>query len=169
MESDRFCGATHQELRRTLALVCMVWKRAARTICRGMELSSVAAWTSFMWRQMTTWEKSGKFASGMITQVHYVVSIIGPDLFSYFQFCSLRCTKSNTRPSSLPSMICKIANKSNAESRNYISFVLCFVLLCVTHGHFGYVITFSFNTPLLAFGNSGEHLLNSLEPLFSCF
>lgn len=161
MESDRFCGATLQELRHTLALVCMVWKRAARTICRGMELSSVAAWTSFMWRQMTTWEKSGKFASGMITQVHYVVTITGPGLFSYFQFCSLRCTKSSTRH--------LVQNNKQINGKNDISFVLCFILLCFTHGHFEHVITFSFNTPLLAFGNSGEKLLNSLPPLFSCF
>lgn len=126
MESDRFCGATLQGLRHMLALVCMVWKRAARTICRGMELSSVAAWTSFMWRQMTTWAKSGKFASGMITQVHYVVTITGPCLFSYFQFCSLRCTKSSTRQSSLPLMIFKIANKSNVR----MIFLLFYVLFC---------------------------------------
>lgn len=34
-----------------------------------MELFSVAAWTSFTWRQTTTLEKFGKFASGMIIQV----------------------------------------------------------------------------------------------------
>lgn len=34
-----------------------------------MELFSAAAWTSFTWRQTTTWEKFGKFASGTIIQV----------------------------------------------------------------------------------------------------
>lgn len=62
-----------------------------------------------------------------------------------------------------------VQNSKQIKCKNDISFVLCFILLCFTHGHFEHVITFSFNTPLLAFGNSGEMLLNSLRPLFSHF
>lgn len=62
-------GMTRQAPQHMLASVCMVWTRAALAICRGMEPFSVAAWTSFTWRQMTTWEKFGKFASGTTTQV----------------------------------------------------------------------------------------------------
>lgn len=62
-------GFTHQAPRPMLASACMVWTRAGLAICRGMELFNAAAWTSFTWRQMTTWGTFGKFASGMITQV----------------------------------------------------------------------------------------------------
>lgn len=65
-----YCGMLYQAPQHMLASVCMVWARAVLTICKDMELFSVAAWTSFRWRQMTSWGRFGKFASGTTIQVY---------------------------------------------------------------------------------------------------
>lgn len=65
-----YCGMLHQAPQLMLASVCMVWTRAVLTICKEMELFSAATWTSFRWRQMTSWGRFGKFVSGMTIQVH---------------------------------------------------------------------------------------------------